>query len=134
LKDFVSRIRPIDPKRVALIGHGPSAFTAVNAALADASAWPVAVAVAGLPTGLPAVKEGSRPRLLFEYAAADKLFSPAEASNWAFLLKKRIPGFESRELPGVDNPQAPAAGIEQAIEFFLGGSAAVPPVPEVPKK
>lgn len=135
LKAIVSRIRLIDPKRIALIGHGPAAFTAINAALASSGKWPVAVAIAGLPVGLPAAAEGSRPRLLFEYAAEDKLFSIAEARRWAYLLEKRIPGFESRELAGVDNSQAPAASIERAISFFLDPPKAVAaPTPEAPKQ
>ena len=144
LKSIVSRIRPIDPKRIALIGHGPAAFTAINAALASSGKWPVAVAIAGLPAGLPVAAEGSRPRLLFEYAADDKLFSVAEARKWAYLLQKRIPGFQSRELTGVDNSQAPAASIGHAISFFLdpppapavgeAGSTSVSPPPPAPKK
>jgi pimeloyl-ACP methyl ester carboxylesterase len=135
LKSIVMRIRPIDPERIALIGHGPAAFTAINAALASSEKWPVAVGIAGLPTGLPAATEGSRPRLLFEYAAGDKLFAVAEGRKWAYLLQKRIPGFESRELPDVDNAHAPAACIERAISFFLDPPpvAAAPP-PEAPKQ
>ncbi len=136
LRLIVSRIRPIDPKRVALIGHGPAAFAAINAALASSGKWPVAVAIAGLPAGLPVASEGSRPRLLFEYAADDKLFAVAEARKWAYLLQKRIPGFESKELPAIDNAQAPAASIEHAISFFLDPpkAAVVPTTPEAPKK
>lgn len=135
LRSTVMRIRPIDPKRIALIGHGPAAFAAINAALASSEKWPVAVGIAGLPTRLPVAVEGSRPRLLFEYAAGDKLFAVAEARKWAYLLQKRIPGFESRELPDADNAHAPAASIERAISFFLDPPrAAAAPPPEVSKK
>lgn len=119
LRQMAARIRPIDPSRTALIGHGPAAFAAINAALAAPHNWPIAVAVAGLPTGLPVVKPGQTPRLLFEFASEDKLFSVSEARKWAYLLQKRIPGFASHELPGIDNAQAPAASIERAVAFIL---------------
>lgn len=119
LRQLAARIRPIDPSRTGLIGHGPAAFAAINAALAAPQNWPSAVAVAGLPTGLPVVKPGQTPRLLFEFAAEDKLFAATEARKWAYLLQKRIPGFISRELPGIDNAQAPAASIERAVSFVL---------------
>jgi predicted esterase len=123
LRQLVSRIRRIDPARTALIGHGPAAFTAINIALASPQNWSSAVAIAGLPTGLPTVKPGHTPRLLFEFAADDKLFAASEARKWAYLLQKRIPGFESSELPGVDNTRAPAASLERAVSFILESPA-----------
>lgn len=119
LKSIVASIRPIDLKRVALIGHGPAAFGAINAALASSEKWPVAIGIAGIPPAIPAAAEGSAPRLLFEYAANDTLFPAAEARKWAYLLQKRIPGFQAHEIPDVDNAAAPAAAIERAIAFFL---------------
>lgn len=115
LKSIVARIRPVDLKRVALIGHGPAAFGAINAALASSEKWPVAVGIAGIPTAIPAASAGSTPRLLFEYAAKDSLFPVTEARKWAYLLQKRIPGIQSYEIPETDNAAAPAA----AIAFFL---------------
>ncbi|MBE0657059.1 MAG: alpha/beta fold hydrolase [Bryobacteraceae bacterium] len=129
LKSIASRIRPIDPDRIALIGHGPAAFAAVNAALASSREWPVAVGIAGIPTALPAAAKGSTPRLLFEYAAGDTLFAASEARKWAYLLQKRIPGFQAHEIPDVDNAAAPAASIERAIAFFLDP----PPAPAAAK-
>lgn len=119
LKSIVARIRPIDLKRVALIGHGPAAFAAINAALASSEKWPVAVGIAGIPSAIPKAAAGGAPRLLFEYAANDTLFPASEARKYAYLLKKRIPGFQAREIPDVDNAAAPAASIERAIAFFL---------------
>jgi pimeloyl-ACP methyl ester carboxylesterase len=129
LKSIVARIRPIDLTRVALIGHGPAAFAAINAALASSEKWPVAVGIAGIPTAIPAATEGSTPRLLFEYAAGDTLFPVTEARKWAYLLQKRIPGFQAREIPGADNASAPAAAFERAIAFFLDP----PPAPAAAK-
>ncbi|HPT26621.1 MAG TPA: hypothetical protein PLZ95_09400 [Bryobacteraceae bacterium] len=134
LRQLVSRIRPINPARTALIGHGPAAFAAINAALASPQTWPIAVGVAGLPQGLPVAKPGVLPRLLFEYAAEDQLFSVTEARKWAYLLEKRIPGFTSRELSGASNAQAPAASIERAIAFILEPASQIMSVPEAAKK
>lgn len=131
LKSIAARIRPIDPKRVALIGHGPAAFAAINAALASSEKWPVAIGIAGIPTAIPAAAPGSAPRLLFEFAAADTLFPASEARKWAYLLEKRIPGFQAHEVPDVDNAAAPAASIERAIAFFLDPPA---PTSATPKK
>lgn len=127
LRQMVAKIRPIDPKLTAVIGHGPAAFAAIDMALGSAQAWPVAVGVAGLPKGLPVAKPGAAPRLLFEYAAEDKLFPASEARKWAYLLSKRIPGFASRELPGVDNSHAAAACIESAIAFILDRQGVIRP-------
>jgi hypothetical protein len=102
--------------------------------LASPTTWPIAVGVAGLPKGLPVAKPDSRPRLLFEFAAGDKLFPASEARKWAYLLEKRIPGFTSKELPGVDNAQAPAASIERAIAFILDSPSESKPTPEAARK
>ncbi|MBA3975990.1 MAG: hypothetical protein C0504_17425 [Candidatus Solibacter sp.] len=129
LRSIVASIRPIDLNRVALIGHGPAAFAAINAALASSEKWPVAVAIAGIPSAIPAAAPGSTPRLLFEYAAADTLFPASEARKWAYLLEKRIPGFQAREIPDADNAAAPAAALERAIAFLLDS----PPAPSAGK-